>query len=169
MDPIQQALATIPSLTNVYQSACLHVEKERSLLAQPAPCPPLRVERCTHLQSLSLCNLGLTDVFVTTLATAMRHAKLKHVGVRFNAFTDVTHEAWHETLQWHNTTLTSLSLDKNNYTTCLDLLVRCRLVGRASTLHGTIPTFCFSCSRQAPNCFICDAIMSMLFEVSSVL
>mmetsp|Transcript_17489 Transcript_17489/g.32769 ORF Transcript_17489/g.32769 Transcript_17489/m.32769 type:complete len:115 (+) Transcript_17489:185-529(+) len=73
--------------------------------------------------------MGLDDAFGTTLAISMRSTnhRLHHVDLRFNAFGDETYRAWQETLEYHNTNLTSLSLDK--MIPSLDLYLRLNAAG----------------------------------------
>ena len=155
MDPILDALASIPTLRYVHISPCFRVNKGRSLSANP-DCINSLLQRCTRLESLSLRNVGLHDVFGTVLAISMRSTKiLRCVDLRFNNFGDETYQAWQETLEklLNNTTMFSLSLDK--MVPSLDLYLRLDrasrwvLVRQGGTLESCWEGFSFAQGESA--------------------
>ena len=143
LDPVVQALACLPSLTNIHLSPCFRVQKDRCLIAVPKCVTrdllqsSLTSASRSTLQSLSLRNMGLDDTFGVPLAMALRNSRvvLQHLDLRFNTFGKPTSAAFCETLENFNTTVTSLSLDTTctsdeDYSHQINLLVRLNAAGR---------------------------------------
>lgn len=112
LDDILEALATVPNLTNLHLSPCFRINPDTQWIVRPeTSLMRLLSSSSSRLKSLSIRNMGLNDDCGRSLAMALRqNTTLQHLDLRFNDFGRPSLAAILETMQYHNFTLTSLSI-----------------------------------------------------------
>ena len=99
--------------------------------------------------------MGLHDSMGVAIAQAFRQStSCRHVDLRFNPFKKATSQAWLDTMESHNFTLTSLSLPDNAHDDIdkMDLLLRLNAAGRGALVRQGLPlTACWESFCAARN------------------
>ena len=192
IDPILEALGTVPNLRNVHFSPCYRIDKQKCLIARPEVVSSLlQSSSHRHFESLALRNMGLNDDFGTLMAATLQCSErtttttiaattLKHMDWRFNDFTEITYRAFRDVLaSLQNTTLTSLSLvgsdaiDHDIEISIIDLCLRLNragrhvLVKRGGPMMDCWDDFCASCNDTDVMFLLLKASPQIFFPSSS--